>query len=328
MKFLIIGLGSMGKRRIRNLKALGYSDIIGFDIKSARRKEAEDIYGIDTVSSLNNIAYFDAVIISAPPDKHNEYIRLSIERQKSCFVELSLVIQDLPELNELAKTNKVVVAPSCTFRFHPAIKFIKQVVKDGKYGKVTNFSYHSGQFLPDWHPWESIEDFFVSKKETSGCKELLSFELHWMIDILGKPEEIFGYSGKTFGFNIDTDDTYAVGLKYNNFMGILLIDVVSRFATRNFILNLEKAQIRWSWENREVKLYDAGDRRWTSFFEPSGQGEFGYNENIVEDMYIEELKAFIDAINGVEDFPVTLAEDIEILKIVENCEKYMHSQRV
>ena len=29
--FLVIGLGSMGKRRIRNLKSLGYNNIIGFD---------------------------------------------------------------------------------------------------------------------------------------------------------------------------------------------------------------------------------------------------------------------------------------------------------
>ena len=31
MKALVVGLGSMGKRRIRNLQALGLSDIGGFD---------------------------------------------------------------------------------------------------------------------------------------------------------------------------------------------------------------------------------------------------------------------------------------------------------
>ena len=33
MKFLIVGLGSMGKRRIRCLKSLGYEDIVGYDVR-------------------------------------------------------------------------------------------------------------------------------------------------------------------------------------------------------------------------------------------------------------------------------------------------------
>ncbi len=48
MKFLIAGLGSMGKRRIRNLLALGERDIVGFDIRADRRQEALDRYGIRT----------------------------------------------------------------------------------------------------------------------------------------------------------------------------------------------------------------------------------------------------------------------------------------
>ncbi len=36
MKILIIGLGSMGKRRIRNFKELNINDIYGFDINNER----------------------------------------------------------------------------------------------------------------------------------------------------------------------------------------------------------------------------------------------------------------------------------------------------
>jgi len=41
MKFLIIGLGSMGKRRIRCLKIIGFNDIIGYDLRKDRREEAK-----------------------------------------------------------------------------------------------------------------------------------------------------------------------------------------------------------------------------------------------------------------------------------------------
>ena len=52
MKILIVGLGSMGKRRIRNLKRAGVTDIVGFDPREERRQEAEEKYGVKTVASF------------------------------------------------------------------------------------------------------------------------------------------------------------------------------------------------------------------------------------------------------------------------------------
>ena len=49
LKIIVIGLGSMGKRRIRNLLKLGYDDIIGFDPRDDRRKETRKKYKIDSV---------------------------------------------------------------------------------------------------------------------------------------------------------------------------------------------------------------------------------------------------------------------------------------
>ena len=50
MKFLVIGLGSMGKRRIRCLQALGFQDIVGVDVREDRRQEAQTSYGIQAHS--------------------------------------------------------------------------------------------------------------------------------------------------------------------------------------------------------------------------------------------------------------------------------------
>ena len=42
MKFLIIGLGSMGQRRIRCLRSLGYEDIVGCDLREEAREKATE----------------------------------------------------------------------------------------------------------------------------------------------------------------------------------------------------------------------------------------------------------------------------------------------
>src|SRR5215212_3208702 len=69
MRFLIVGLGSMGKRRVRNLQHLKAGDVAGFDPRADRRDEAHSKYSIPTFEDFENaLATFrpDALLISTP----------------------------------------------------------------------------------------------------------------------------------------------------------------------------------------------------------------------------------------------------------------------
>jgi predicted dehydrogenase len=75
MKVLVIGLGSMGKRRLRNLKALGVAKVAGVDPRADRRAEAAAISPLPTFASADDaLRGFapDAVVISTPPDRHQD----------------------------------------------------------------------------------------------------------------------------------------------------------------------------------------------------------------------------------------------------------------
>jgi predicted dehydrogenase len=323
MNFLIIGLGSMGKRRVRCLKNLGYSDILGFDLNIDKIKDSEELSDINVVKNIDDINFreIDAIIVSTPPDKHDEYLELAIKNKKPVFVEASVILGNLSDLNKFAKDNNVLVAPSCTLKFHPSIENIKKIVSSGKFGKLTNFSYHSGQYLKDWHPWEDVKNYYVSKKETGGCREIVPFELTWLIDLFGFPKEIKGFNGHTMDVGADIDDTYVISLDFGNCYGNLTVDVVSRYATRSLILNMEYGQILWRWEDKVVKLYDTQKDKWIYYDQPKGISMEGYNDNIIEDMYVEEIKCFIDAINEKSIFPNSLDDDIQVLKLVYEVEK-------
>jgi predicted dehydrogenase len=324
MKFIVIGLGSMGKRRVRCLKALGFNDITGYDPRADRRRETFEKYQIEIVDSIEavDVKSIDAVIISTPPDKHNQWIKWSIENHKPSFVEASVILDGLEELNKLAEEEKVLVAPSCTFKFHPAIKDIKNIVKNGQFGKVTNFTYHSGQYLPDWHTYENVQDYYVSQRETGGAREIVPFELAWIVDLIALPIEVRALYGKTMDVGADIDDTYIIAMKFDdNQYGALIVDVAARYATRSLILNLEKGQILWRWDEGVVKLYDATNTRWINYYSPEGQTTAGYNKNIVEDMYIDEVRSFVNASIGKSVFPNSLDEDIQVLRILYAAER-------
>ncbi|MCX8130704.1 MAG: Gfo/Idh/MocA family oxidoreductase [Clostridia bacterium] len=333
MKFAVIGLGSMGKRRIRNLLANNQKDIIGIDLRQDRCKEAEEKYGvrtyqtIDKVEDINNITAF---IISVPPDKHMEYAGRAYEAGIHSFIEASVVDEGMKELIEKSKSNKAIrICPSCTLRFHPSICLIKDMVTSGKIGKISNFTYHSGQYLPDWHPWEDIKDFYVSKKETGGCREIVPFELAWLNWIFGDISSICGFNEKTVNLGIDIDDVYASCIKYKNGLtGTLLVDVVSRYAVRRLILNGLDGQIQWDWNKKSVEVYLAASGQWEYYHEPEGSVENGYNANIIEEMYINEIGSFIDAITGKSEFPNTLEEDYKLLQYLYGIEQANEAGRV
>lgn len=324
MKFLVIGLGSMGKRRIRCLKKLGFNEIIGYDIKHERISEAKENYNISVIDDVYKINYVDAVFVSTPPDKHKEYVIWAIDNKFNVFIEASVLLKDSIYIKEyLGKKNySVIVAPSCTLKFHPVINEIKEIVIEGRYGKVVNFSYHSGQYLPDWHPWEDIKSFYVGKRETGGAREIVAFELCWITDILGFPIDVKGFFDKTVDLGVNIDDTYVFTVKFSNpkILGTIIVDVTSRYATRNLIMNLEEAQIRWDWNNNYFELFDAVKKRFILYYQPKGENYIGYNKNIIEDMYVTETKAFIDSITLSIPFPNSIDNDIKILDLLKRIE--------
>lgn len=322
-KFLVVGLGSMGKRRIRCLLALGNKkeNIIGFDLREDRRSEVMEKYGINTVDSIEKIDFLqiEAVIVSLPPDKHAIGAKIAIDNNKPVFIEASVILEDVKEIKNY-NNGKIYVAPSCTMTYHPMIKDITRIIKSGKYGKVCNFSYHSGQYLPDWHPWENVSEFYVGQRITGGAREIVPFELTWMVEVLGFPKEIKGHYRKTIDFGCEIEDTYTCSMNYGDVVGTLIVDVAARFALRNLIINLEEAQIQWRWDKKQIEIYEAKTKRWIYFEQPTFEANTGYNANIGEQMYIDEISAFLAGIKDRSKYPNSIENDIKVLELLKGIE--------
>lgn len=323
MSYYVIGLGSMGKRRVRCLIALGIKpeDIWGYDTREDRCEEAREKYSINIASGIEEVDFdkVNAVIVSLPPDKHNIGIDIAVKYNKPVFVEASVMLDETLEIEKNSKS--IFVAPSCTFMFHPMIKEIKKLISSTSLGKVCNFSYHSGQYLPDWHPWEDVNDFYVSKKETGGAREIVPYELTWITDLFGFPKQIKGYYRKTGSVGCDIDDSYVCCLDYNDMIGTLVVDVISRYPARNLIINCQDGQIQWRWDNNRIEVYDAKQQKTFYINQDTQSHEEGYSDMIGEEMYIEEIDSFLKGIDEASQYPNTLDKDIKVLKLLDNIEK-------
>ena len=118
----------------------------------------------------------------------------------------------------------------------------------------------------------------------------------------------------------DVDDTYAISMEFDGSYGIMIVDVVSRFAVRSLLVNMEEGQLKWDWSDNHIKLFNTNDKNWKKIKFSVGKAEDGYNPNIIEEMYIEEIETFIKAINKPQLWPNSLDDDIMILKTLHKLE--------
>lgn len=321
MKFLIIGLGSMGKRRIRNLKYLNENEIIGFDTRDDRCKEIEDMFGIKTFKDLEKAIQEnpDVMIISTPPDLHMRYAKIAIEQDMHFFTEASVTEYEMSEVIQMLKRYNKVGLPSCTWRYHPVTLQVQNLINSKKIGNPLVFFHHCGQYLPDWHPWEDYRKYYVSKKETSATKEMISFELVWLVHLFGYPVSVTAIKSKVSDLEIEIDDVFMVLLEFQNGVrGNLLVDVISRFPYRQIKILGQEGVIIADWLEKETK-YFTKQSSWIKEKVMDQPNQEGYIHS--DQPYIEEMKSLIKLINNQIDYPYTFEEDKKVLRILHAVEK-------
>lgn len=324
MKAIIIGLGSMGRRRIRLIKQLFYNiEIIGVDLNDDRCFNVGKEYNIKTYNNIDNIncGKGDVAFVCTSPATHGKITLACLNKKLHVFSELNLLYYWYNDAIELANKNSVTLFLSSTFLYRKEIEFIKNKVRNNN--NLLNYTYHVGQYLPDWHPWESYKDFFVSKKETNGCRELLAIELPWILDVFGDIKSYKILKNKISSLDIDFNDTYMILINHiSGHSGIISVDVVSRKAVRNLEVYGEDVYLTWHgnpdslYEFNLLQKKDVKINLYDSVNHIDSYGHF-----IIENAYMEEIKEFFDVIKGIKYPKYDYIKDMSILKIIDDLER-------
>jgi len=318
----------MGKRRARNLHVLGYRDIAGLDPRPDRREAARGAHVCEVFGRLDEaLSAFrpDVALISSPPHTHMDLAENLVEARVPCFLEASVVEADrIAALADRAQSLGVVVCPSSTMRYFPGPRKVRELLAQEAVGRPLLVHYHTGQYLPDWHPWESIQDYYVSKRETGGCREIVPFELIWLNEIFGSPHPIACHYGKTGTLDADIDDIYHMVLQYGQDGPLLSlsVEVLSRpVATREMRIVGTKGILVFSQDEACVRITQNGTNgAWQKFTWDTGTV---HSRSInPEEPYVEELRDFLSAVREKASgkFPHSLARDAETLRLLGQLE--------
>jgi predicted dehydrogenase len=325
MTALIIGLGSMGKRRIRLLREIFPAiEIVGVDQNMERCKEVSSEFNIEIsgfIQEILSMKKIDYAFICSSPLSHAGIISLCLENNINVFTELNLVSDGYQENISLAERKKLILFLSSTFLYRSEIKIIIEKIFQSK-GTLC-YTYHVGQYLPDWHPWEKITDFFVGDKRTNGCRELFAIELPWLIKAFGKIRNIHVRKDNISNLQLDYPDMYIITMEHESgHCGQLCVDVVTRIPVRHLEVFGEGLQMEW--RGIPESLY-IGDNKFQEM-RVIRQTEIinrtaGYHKFIVENAYLEEIKDFFLVCNGKENSIYTFLDDLYTLDIIDRIER-------
>lgn len=314
----------MGKRRIRLLKQIkSDAQIIGIDSNTERGEQVKKELEIDVYNDLDKVlsdSKIDVAIISTSPLSHGKLIKKCLLAGVNVFSEINLVADMYYENIELSRKQNKVLFLSSTFLYREEIRYIISKINNRK--ENYNYIYHTGQYLPDWHPWETYRDFFVGDIRTNGCRELFAIELPWIITAFGEIENITVLSGKNTLLNIDYHDNYFVLINHRSGnKGVLAVDVLSRKAVRNLEVFSENLYISWGGDANSLKEYDVERKteRSIKLYEVVERLD-GYSSFVVENAYKLELEEFFQLVQEGKQPLYDFEKDLETLKWIDRIE--------
>jgi predicted dehydrogenase len=218
LKFLIAGFGSIGRRHLRNLLALGEEDILLYRTHQSTLPDQDEAARFPVVTSLD--AAFsqrpDAVIISNPTALHLDVAIPAAEMGCAILMEkpVSHSMQRLDELCTAVRRGGAPVLVGFQFRYHPTLQTAARLVRDGAIGAPLSARAHWGEYLPGWHPWEDYRQGYAARPDLGGGVILTlchPFDyLRWM---LGEVEALFAFTANSGGLELPVEDAAEVSLE-------------------------------------------------------------------------------------------------------------------
>jgi predicted dehydrogenase len=314
MKFMIAGLGSIGRRHLRNLIALGEKDVILYRTHHSTL-DLDEFSGLATFTNLAEALDQkpDGVIISNPTALH---LNVAIPAaQAGCAILMEKPVSDsferIDELQIALKEGEGNLLMGFQFRFHPTIKKVAEWVKGGEIGNPLSFICQWGEYLPGWHPWEDYRMSYAARADLGGgVVRTLCHPLDYLGWIFGEGDIRWAFTGKVSPLEIDVEDMAAIHLGYESGVeGSLLLDYFRRPPLHMLEITGTDGSIEWKNNTGAARIYRTSQDEWETALPPEG---FERNE-----LFLDEMRHFIRVTNGEENPFCTLEDGIRTQKLVQ-----------
>jgi predicted dehydrogenase len=324
MKFLIAGLGSIGRRHLRNLVALGEKDIVLLRSHHATLPD-EELAGYPVESDLAEALKKhrpEAVVVSNPTALHLNVAIPAAEAGCHILLEkpVSHSLERLDSLQKAAQRSGSRILVGFQFRYHPALNKARELIGQGALGRVLTARAHWGEYLPQWHPWEDYRQSYAARADLGGGVIFtLTHPLDYLCHLLGDVESLWSFSGHLSPLEVDVEDVAEIGLKFlGGAIGSLHLDYVQRPPVHRLEIVGTNGTLRW--DNADGILYFDKMRApfgsWSNNPPPAEMESFpppeGFERN---QLFLAQARHFIQIVRGEAEPVCTLQDGARALRL-------------
>lgn len=328
MKVLFAGLGSIGQRHFRNLRALlrdqveilayrahGESPVLNADMTVRHGIDMETAYGIRSFGNLEEALAQkpDAVFVTNPNSLHLPVALAAAKAGCHVFIEKPLAdsLDGIDELVEIIEHKRLVAFVAYQFRFHPGLRWIKNLLDERRLGRLVAAHIVNGEYLPDWHPYEDYRQSHAARRALGGgALRIQTHEFDYALWLFGMPRRIYAVGGHLSGLEVDVEDSVSILLSCEDRGQVwpvhLHLDYLQRPPQRVCEVVGDAGRVRYDFYRNEVVLDDLITRTRQRI-------EFnGFERN---QMFLDELRHFLSCVRGESQPLVDLREAVRSLQI-------------
>lgn len=314
MKILIAGLGSIGRRHLRNLQDMNIGEFVLLRSRRATLPD-DELVGIPTEQNLTEALQRhqpDAVIVSNPTAFHLDIAIPAAQAGCHLLLEkpISHTMEQVPALAKIVAQKNLKVLVGFQFRFHIGLQRIKALLDNGTIGAVTSIHAHWGEYLPAWHPWEDYRIGYAAREDLGGGVLLtLCHPFDYLRWLIGEVQSVFAMTAQQGGLEISVEDTANTMLRFENgALGFVHLDYVQRPPTHTLHITGQRGRILWDNADGEVHWSQDSSEIWQTEKLPT---HFERNT-----LFLQEMKHFIACIESDTEPCVNLTDGIAALQIV------------
>ena len=337
MKILMIGLGSIGQRHLRNIRRL-YGDepeILAYRVRGLARTfsdtmqirenvSLEEEYQIRSFGDLSEaLAEKPEIAFITNITKSHIPCALACARA-GCHLFLEKPISDsmegIDELSKIAREKNLKIFVGYQNRLHPGIQYLKQFLAEGKIGNVLSVRSVVGERLVTMHTYEDYKETYMARKDMGGGVLLnqMVHELDYLQYLFGMPDSVYACGGINGNLGIDVEDNLDAIYKYKTAGGSFPVSVHADFyqspPSRFVKVVGEKGHIVVDLLKATV-LQAVGDE----------VGTISYETFTRNDMFIEELQLFMDCVTNDSDPAIPLEDGVRSLSMALAARKSMET---
>lgn len=292
MKVLFCGLGSIGKRHLKNLIAAAGDSEIQIEIHALRKtdKILEEELRTDISKQLTDESMldrdYDIVFVTNPTSLHFKTIQELAGKTRHMFIEKPIFDRGDYDIADLNLNKNGVYYVAGPLRHSGVIQTLKKIIPEESVYCVRAIC---SSYLPDWRPNTDYRLNYSAHKDLGGGAAIdLIHEWDYLVHLFGFPQKVHRICGKYSHLEIDSEDIAVYIAAYQDKAIELHLDYFGRVPRREIEIFTGNGTITGNLMDNCISFTD-------------GRSQIFFKEE-KNDIYLREIRFFLNQILKGQNF--------------------------